>query len=83
MDATKDRKGAKEALRIAREASEIVVAKRGKVVRVRMAKDAPTDAELRALVLGPTGNLRAPTMRIGKKLLIGFDETILGEALGT
>jgi hypothetical protein len=82
VDATKDRKDGREALRIAREASEIVVARRGKVVRLRMGKDAPTDAELRALVLGPTGNLRAPTMRIGRRLLIGFDEAAFREAFG-
>jgi hypothetical protein len=25
-------------------------------------------------MLGPTGNLRAPTLRAGRTLLVGFDE---------
>jgi hypothetical protein len=33
----------------------------------------PPRAELLTLLLGPTGNLRAPTLRKGRTLLIGFD----------
>jgi hypothetical protein len=32
----------------------------------------PKDAELLELMLGPTGNLRAPTMRVGSTLYVGF-----------
>jgi hypothetical protein len=28
---------------------------------------------LKSLVLGPTGNLRAPTLRVGRTLVVGFD----------
>ena len=31
-----------------------------------------SDEEIGGLMLGPTGNLRAPTMRIKKKLYVGF-----------
>lgn len=27
-------------------------------------------------MLGPTGNLRAPLLRMGKKLIIGFEPTL-------
>ncbi len=37
-------------------------------------KDRPEDAALVKLMLGPTGNLRAPTMKIGKSVLVGFNE---------
>lgn len=72
-DAKKERIGEKEALALAREASEILVAKGKKTVRVDMKKDAPSDADLLKLLLGPSGNLRAPTLRKGKTLLVGFD----------
>lgn len=72
-DAKKERIGDKEALALAREASEILVAKGKKTVRVDMKKDAPSDADLLKLLLGPSGNLRAPTLRKGKTLLVGFD----------
>jgi hypothetical protein len=37
-------------------------------------KTNPTDDEVAALVVGPSGNLRAPALRVGKTLLVGFDE---------
>lgn len=27
-----------------------------------------------AAMLGPTGNLRAPTLKVGRTLIVGFDE---------
>ena len=35
-------------------------------------KDEPTDEELAKAILGPTGNLRAPALRRGKKMFVGF-----------
>ena len=39
-------------------------------------------ADAVAAMLGPTGNLRAPTIRMGKKLLVGFNEDAFGKAFG-
>ncbi|MCB9908950.1 MAG: hypothetical protein H6829_01635 [Planctomycetes bacterium] len=61
---------------------QVIVAKGKKVVRFDLAKDAPEPAELEAVLLGPTGNLRAPTMRMGKTLLVGFQEALYGEVFG-
>ena len=47
-----------------------------------MKKDPPDDDTLAAHVLGPTGNLRAPTLRRGKTLLVGFSEEAYREVLG-
>jgi len=33
----------------------------------------PPRAELLELLLGPTGGLRAPTLRVGRTLLVGFN----------
>ncbi len=33
-------------------------------------------------MLGPTGNLRAPTIRSGKTVLVGFNEDLFSERLG-
>ena len=35
-------------------------------------REPPSDAELKKLLIGPSGNLRAPTIRRGKKLFVGF-----------
>ena len=38
-----------------------------------MKTDAPNDEELLKLMLGRSGTLRAPTLRRGKTLLVGFN----------
>ncbi len=42
-------------------------------------KSPPDDAALLAAMLGPTGNLRAPTVRKGSTLLVGFHEGVYSE----
>jgi hypothetical protein len=69
------------ALALARKAREIVVAKGKKVVRFDMATR-PSDADLAAALLGPTGNLRAPTIKVGDTLLVGFDADEYAALLG-
>ena len=44
-------------------------------------KDQPSDTELAKLLIGPSGNLRAPTIRRGKKLFVGFNEAAYKEHL--
>lgn len=63
-----------QALLLASKASTVIVAKRGKVVRFSIKKERPTEGALLAHMLGPTGNLRAPTIVKGQTLLVGFDE---------
>jgi hypothetical protein len=38
--------------------------------------------DLVAAMLGPTGNLRAPTIRRGRTLVVGFNEAIFRRELG-
>jgi hypothetical protein len=47
-----------------------------------MKKAPPDDDTLAAAILGPTGNLKAPTLRIGKTLLVGFNEEAYRQVLG-
>ena len=61
-------------MKLARSASELYVAKGKKVVHINLKKEKIDDAELAKLIVGPTGNLRAPTLRKGKTLVVGFDE---------
>jgi hypothetical protein len=41
-----------------------------------------TAAELETLVLGPTGNLRAPTLLVGDAVVVGFTEAMYREVMG-
>ena len=74
MDARKTRMGKAEALKLAAQADELYVSKGTKVVHFDLKKDKPDADTLAGVMLGPTGNLRAPTLRVGKKLLVGFNE---------
>jgi len=51
-----------------------VVAKGKKITTFDMKSDPPDTATLLKHLLGPTGNLRAPTMQVGKRLLVGFND---------
>jgi hypothetical protein len=73
IDGKKERYGPEEALALARKATEIFVARGKKVVHVDMLAAPPPDDELLRLLLGPSGNLRAPTVRRGTTLIVGFD----------
>jgi len=70
-----------DALKLARAASRVVAAKGKNVVAFDMKKAPPDDETLLAALLGPTGNLRAPTLRVGKTLLVGFNEEMYRDAL--
>ena len=62
----------KEAADLARAATKVIVAKGKKLTEFKPAGKAP--AEVVEAMLGPTGNLRAPTLKVGKTILVGFNE---------
>lgn len=64
--------GRREAAELISAASKVIVAKGKKVSSFPGGK--ATEEKVAAL-LGPTGNLRAPTIRVGKTLLVGFNES--------
>lgn len=82
QDAAKDKLGRAAALRLARAARRVVVARGAKRVTFEMQTSPPTDAEILAVILGPTGNLRAPTLRRGGTLVVGFHADAYAEVLG-
>jgi arsenate reductase-like glutaredoxin family protein len=62
------------ALAVLKDVDEIYAAKGKQVVHVDLKRGKPSKADLLAVLLGPTGNLRAPTIRRGRTLIVGFDE---------
>lgn len=69
------------ALDVLKGVDDLYVAKGKQVVHVRLKGARPDRAELLALLLGPTGNLRAPTVRKGKTLVVGFDQATYEKVL--
>ena len=74
VDAKKTTLKEAEALALVREVDEIYASKGKQVAHLDLRKEKPDKAALLGLLLGPTGNLRAPTLRKGRTLLVGFDE---------
>ena len=79
VDARKVSIDAKAALRLLRDADRIMVTK-GKNV-VGLDPRTTPDAEMESLVIGRTGNLRAPTVRVGRTYAVGFSPEMLAQVL--
>ena len=69
----------KDAVAHIKGANKVIVAKGRKVQSFPGGK---ASKEIVDALLGPTGNLRAPMMRVGKTLLVGFDESSYADVLG-
>jgi arsenate reductase-like glutaredoxin family protein len=82
VDAKKTRMGPVEALALARKAERLVAVRGKKVVTFNMTKDQPDDEALLAVLLGPSGNLRAPAAMVGRTLVVGFNPDVYEEVLG-
>ncbi len=61
-------------------ATKMTVAKGKKVQTWGGGKNAPTEAV--DAMLGATGNMRSPTIVVGKTLLVGFNEEAFSETFG-
>lgn len=82
MNARKEAIGRDDALALLKGMKEMYVAKGKKVVHVKLKTNRPDDDELVKLMLGPTGNLRAPTLRQRKTLVVGFNSELYSEIFG-
>ena len=81
VDAKKARLGEKDALELAASADELYSVKGSKVTHLRLKAEKPDKATILAAMLGPTGNLRAPVVRQGRTLFVGFNEELFARLL--
>lgn len=65
------RLGADAASELVAGADTLIVAKGRKVRQLDLSVSDPDEAA--AAMLDPTGNLRAPTLKVGRTLVVGFD----------
>jgi len=61
---------------------DLYVAKGKQVIHLDLKKESPDQETLTKLMLGPTGNLRAPTVRKGKTLIVGFNPEVYQRVIG-
>lgn len=81
VNATKIRYGEEDALKLLDGVDRLIAAKGKRVETFDLKHARPDDATLLAHLLGPTGNLRAPTMRIGRTLVVGFNDEVYAQVL--
>jgi arsenate reductase-like glutaredoxin family protein len=81
IDARKQRFEGIDALALLASIDTLVAARGKTIVAFDLKNDRPADDVLLAYLLGPSGNLRAPTARIGKTLVVGFNEEAYRTAL--
>lgn len=80
VDAAKQRYDVRQTLALLNDIDCIVAAK-GTKIDVLMLKDDPDESMILALLLGPTGKLRAPSARVGRTLLVGFNDEAYRQVL--
>lgn len=81
VSANREKLGRADALKLVRQVARVVVAKGQRVETSDMHKNPPGDEELLKALLGPTGYLRAPTLKVGDTLLVGFHERTYADYL--
>lgn len=82
IDAKKETHQKEHALDVLKKASKLFAAKGKKIVEVDLKKTELTEEEILKLILGPTGNLRAPTLLIGKKMIVGYNDDMYQNVFG-
>ena len=82
VDAKKTVLAEPEALGLLSQVDELYATKGTKVVHVNLKQARPTDATLLTMMIGPSGKLRAPTLKTGRTLIVGFDEATFQKLFG-
>lgn len=73
--------GLKDGIALLDGARTLIACKGKKVERFELKAGLPDRKTLERVMLGPTGNLRAPTLRVGKTVVVGYDEAVYRELL--
>ena len=82
INAKKAKLGVDDARALVEQVNQIYSAKGKKVTHVDLRKEDLDDETLKKLMIGPTGNLRAPVLRKGKTLVVGFDQETYEKVFG-
>lgn len=80
-DARKIKKTQEELIKLGHKHKRIISIKGKKPIDIDVKKEDITPAALLGLLVGPSGNLRAPTISVGPVLVIGFEPEIYADIL--
>lgn len=71
-----------DALRLVAGARDLYVTRGTKVIHFDLKNDHPDDASLLELLIGRSGKLRAPSIKVGTTVIVGFDQATYENVLG-
>ena len=71
-----------DAIKLVNQVNDLYVTRGTKVIHVDLKNERPDDETLLGLLIGPSGKLRAPTLKIGKTLVVGFDQAMYEQVVG-
>ncbi len=80
VNAKKTKLDRDDALEISRGATRIVAAKGKKIIDFDLSNGLIDETEVLNAIVGPTGKLRAPTLRKSHTLVVGFHDELLERA---
>ncbi len=81
QDAKEDKVHRDQALQLAARVRDIHSAKGKSIVHIDLRKERPDEETLAKVLLRPAGDLRAPTLRVGTTLIVGFHPEMYGKLL--
>lgn len=79
--ATRDPVEGEAALALLEGITDLYVARGRKTLHMDLRNARPADEEILAVILGRSGKLRAPALRVGSRMIVGYNAEILGEQL--
>ncbi|QEL20954.1 ArsC family (seleno)protein [Limnoglobus roseus] len=82
VNATKERIDAKKALQHLAGVEKLIAVKGKRIETLDLKHDRPDDDAILALIMGPTGNLRAPTAKVGTTMVVGFTDDAYRQVFG-
>jgi arsenate reductase-like glutaredoxin family protein len=81
QDAKQDKLMRAEALQLVTAVRDIHCAKGKSITHIDIQRDRPDEETLAKALLRPEGDLRAPTLRVGTMLIVGFHPEMYGRLL--
>lgn len=82
VDARKGVLDRKKALATVLKGIDTVLSVKGKkIISLDLRQQMPSEADLAAALIGPSGNLRAPAFRRGRTLVAGFESGVYAKVL--
>lgn len=82
VDARKEKLGKREIAQILRKTNRVVATKGKKILEWDFKREPPIEKALYEALLGPSGTLRAPAIRLGKTLVVGFTDEAWDKVFG-